>query len=301
MKAILVRDYGDVNQLIYGDAPDLKPGPGEVLIKMFATSINPIDWKLRRGDLKEWMPLTFPAILGRDLAGEVVALGDGVKARKVGDRVMGMVSHTYAEYVVCKAEDLAPIPANLSFEKAAALPLVVTTGAQLIEDGVRPRSGETVLVTGALGGVGRTAVHVAKQHGAHVIAGVKSEQKKDAEGLGAASIVALDDDSEIAALQELDAVADTVGQNVIAKIIPHIRKNGVLATVVGAPDAAKGRDIRVQQVFARSDSARLEQLAYDVATGKFSMPIRKQFKLSEIRRADTEAEAGGIGKIVLVA
>jgi NADPH:quinone reductase-like Zn-dependent oxidoreductase len=301
MKAVLVRDYGDVNQLVYGDAPDLKPGPGEVLVKMFATSINPVDWKLRRGDMKERMPLKFPAILGRDLAGEVVALGEGVKTRKVGDRVMGLVSHAYAEYVLCKAEDLAPIPANLSFEKAAALPLVVTTGAQLIEDGVLPRSGETVLVIGALGGVGRTAVHVAKQHGAHVIAGVKSEQRKDAEGLGAARIVALDDDSEIAALKELDAVADTVGKDVIAKIIPHIRKNGVLATVVGAPEAAKGRDIRVQQVFAHPDSARLEQLAYDVATGKFSMPIRKQFKLSEIRRADSEAEAGGIGKVVLVA
>ncbi|MGO8793866.1 MAG: NADP-dependent oxidoreductase [Candidatus Sulfotelmatobacter sp.] len=301
MKAILVRDYGDVNQLVYGDAPDLKPGPGEVLVKMAATSINPIDWKLRRGDMKERAPLKFPAILGRDLAGEVVALGDGVTSRKIGDRVMGLVNHAYAEYVVCKAEDLAPIPANLSFEKAAALPLVVTTGAQLIEDGVRPRSGETVLVTGALGGVGRTAVHVAKQHGAHVIAGVKSEQKKDAEGLGAASIVALDDDSEIAALKELDAVADTVGREVISKIIPHIRKNGVLATVVGAPEAAQGRDLRVQQVFAHPDSARLEQLAYDVATGKFSMPIRKQFKLSEIRRADSEAEAGGLGKVVLVA
>lgn len=301
MKAVLVRNYGDVNELIYGDAPDLKPGAGEVLVQMFATSINPIDWKLRRGDMKQWRPLQFPAILGRDLAGEVVALGEGVTSRKIGDRVMGLVNHTYAEYVVCKAEDLAPIPAELSYEKAAALPLVVTTGAQLIEEGVRPRSGETVLITGALGGVGRTAAHVAKQHGVHVIAGVKSEQKKDAEGLGAVKIVALDDDAEIATLPELDAVADTVGGEVIGKIIPHIRKNGVLASVVGAPEAAKGRDIRVEQVVSHSDPARLEQLAYDVATGKFSMPIRKQFKLSEIRRADTEAEAGGGGKIVLVA
>lgn len=301
MKAVLVRAYGDVNELVYGDAPDLKPGPGEVLVKMFATSINPIDWKLRRGDMKERVPLQFPAILGRDLAGEVVALGEGVTTRKVGDRVMGLVNHAYAEFVACKAEDLAPIPADLSFEKAAALPLVVTTGAQLIEDGVRPRSGETVLVTGALGGVGRTAVHVAKQHGARVIAGVKSSQKKDAEGLGAAGIVALDDDSEIAKLKELDAVADTVGGEAIAKIIPHIKKNGVLASVLGAPEAAQGHDIRVVPVFAHPDAGRLEQLAYDVAVGKFSMPIRGQFKLSEIRRADSEAEAGGMGKIVLVA
>ena len=149
MKAVLVHGYGDVNQLSYGDTPDLKPGPGEVLVRMAATSINPIDWKLRRGDLKAFMPLQFPAILGRDLAGEVVGLGDGVKTRKIGERVLGLVNHAYAEYVLCKADDLALIPSGLSFEQAAALPLVVLTGAQLIEKGIRPRSGETILITGS--------------------------------------------------------------------------------------------------------------------------------------------------------
>ncbi|MGD0164143.1 MAG: NADP-dependent oxidoreductase [Candidatus Sulfotelmatobacter sp.] len=301
MKAVLARGYGDVNQLSYGDTPDLKPGSGEVLVRMFATSINPIDWKLRRGDLKAFMPLQFPAILGRDLAGEVVGLGDGVKTRKIGDRVLGLVNHAYAEYVLCKAEDLALIPSGLSFERAAALPLVVLTGAQLIEKGVRPRSGETILITGAVGGVGRTAVHVARQHGAHVIAGVRSTQKKAAEGLGADRILALDNKSEIASLQELDAVADTVGHEVITALIPHIKKNGVLATVLGKPEAANGRDLRIEEIWAQPDSARLEQLAYEVAAGKFSIPIRREFKLSDIRYADPMAEKGGIGKIILVA
>lgn len=301
MKAVIVRGYGDVNQLFYGYVPDLEPGPGEVLVKMMATSINPIDWKLRRGDLKSLMPLQFPEILGRDLAGEVVALGEGVRTRKPGERVLGLVNRAYAEYVVCKADDLALMPAGLSFQQAAALPLVVLTGAQLIEKGVRPRSGETVLITGALGGVGRTAVHVARQHGAHVIAGVRSSQKKDAEGLGADRVVALDDKAEIAGLKELDAVADTVGHEVIASLIPHIKKNGVLATVLGRPEAASGRDLRVEEIWAQPDSARLEQLAHEVAAGKFSIPIRREFKLSDIRYADPEAEKGGIGKIVLVA
>ena len=118
MKAVLVRGYGDVNQLSYGDTPDLKPGPGEVLVRMAATSINPIDWKLRLGELKAFMPLQFPAILGRDLAGEVVGLGDGVKTRKIGERVLGLVNHAYAEYVLCKADDLALIPSGISFEQA---------------------------------------------------------------------------------------------------------------------------------------------------------------------------------------
>ena len=301
MKAILVRGYGDVNQLSYGDTPDLKPGPGEVLVKMVATSINPIDWKLRRGDMKSIMPLQFPAILGRDIAGQVAALGDGVKTRKIGERVLGLVNHAYAEYVVCKEEDLALIPAGLSFEQAAALPLVVLTGAQLIETGVKPRSGETILITGALGGVGRTAVHVAKQHGAHVIAGVRAAQKKEAEALGADRVLALDSKSDIASLKELDAVADTVGHEIIASLIPYIKKNGVLATVLGKPEAANGSDLRVEEIWAHPDSPRLEQLAQEVADGKLSIPIRKEFRLSEIRDADSMAEKGGIGKIILVA
>ena len=301
MKAVLVRGYGDVNELFYGDTPDLKPGPGEVLVRMAATSINPVDWKLRRGDLKAFMPLRFPAILGRDLAGEVVGLGDGVKTRKIGERVLGLVNHSYAEYVLCKAEDLALIPSGLSFEQAAALPLVVLTGSQLIEKGIRPRSGETVLITGAVGGVGRTAVHVARQHGAHVIAGVRSTQKKEAEGLGADRVLALDSKSEIASLNELDAVADTVGDEVIASLIPHIKKNGVLATVLGRPETANGRDLRIEEIWTQPDSARLEQLAHEVAAGKFSIPIRREFKLSDIRYAEPMAEKGGIGKIILVA
>jgi NADPH:quinone reductase-like Zn-dependent oxidoreductase len=211
------------------------------------------------------------------------------------------VNHAYAEYVLCKADDLALIPSGLSFEQAAALPLVVLTGAQLIEKGIRPRSGETILITGAVGGVGRTAVHVARQHGAHVIAGVRSTQKKEAEGLGADRILALDSKSDISSLKELDAVADTVGHEVITSLIPHIKKNGVLATVLGRPEAANERDLRIVEIWAQPDSSRLEQLAYEVAAGKFSIPIRREFRLSEIRDADPMAEKGGIGKIILVA
>ena len=302
MKAVLIRGYGDVNQLFYGDTPDLQPGRGEVLVRMSATSINPIDWKLRRGELKAFMPLQFPAILGRDLAGEVVGLGDGVESRKIGERVLGLVNHAYAEYVLCKENELALIPSGLTFEQAAALPLVVLTGAPAHRKGDQAEvRRNNILITGAVGGVGRTAVHVARQHGANVIAGVRSTQKKEAESLGADRILALDSKSEIASLKELDAVADTVGHEVIVSLIPHIKKNGVLATVLGKPEAANGRDLRVEEVFAQPDSLRLEQLAYEVAAGKFSIPIRQEFKLSDIQYAGPMAEKGGIGKIILVA
>ena len=299
MKAVLLHGYGDVNRLSYEDVSLPVPATGEVLVKTIAVSINPIDWKLRRGDLKEMMPLKLPTILGRDLSGEVVALGEGVTDLKIGDRVFGLVNHSYAEYVACKPEDLARTPDALDAIDAAALPLVLLTGAQVIEVGIHPRPGETILITGAMGGVGRTAVHVAKQHGVHVIAGVHASQKKEAEGLGADRVIALDDEKEISGLPELDAVADMVGHETIDRILPHIRKNGVLATVVGAPASAERRDLRVVPVWAQPNSARLEQLGREVAQGLFSIPISKNLKLTQICEAQKLAEKGGIGKIVL--
>jgi NADPH:quinone reductase-like Zn-dependent oxidoreductase len=299
MKAVLLHGYGDVSRLSYEDAPMPVPAAGEVLVKTIAVSINPIDWKLRRGDLKEMMPLEFPAILGRDLSGEVVALGEGASGLKVGERVFGLVNRSYAEYVLCKPEELARIPAELDGIDAAALPLVLLTGAQVIEIGIRPRSGEVILITGAIGGVGRTAVHVAKQHGAHVIVGVRSSQRAEAERLGADRVIALDDVKEVGSLPELDAVADMVGHEAIDRLLPHIRKNGVLATVLGAPASAAGRDLRVVPIWAHPDSARLEELGREVARGSFSIPISRKFKLSQIREAQQLAEKGGIGKIVL--
>jgi NADPH:quinone reductase-like Zn-dependent oxidoreductase len=299
MKAVLLRGYGDVGRLSYEDAPMPVPAIGEVLVKTIAVSINPIDWKLRRGDLKEMMPLEFPAILGRDLSGEVVALGEGASNLKVGERVFGLVNRTYAEYVLCKPEDVARTPDELDPINAAALPLVLLTGAQVIEIGIRPRPGEVILIAGAIGGVGRTAVHVAKQHGAHVIAGVRSSQRAEAERLGVDRVIALDDLKELAALPELDAVADMVGHEAIDRLLPHIRKNGVLATVLGAPASAAGRDLRVMAIWAQPDSARLEELGREVARGLFSIPIGKRLKLSQIREAQELAEKGGVGKIVL--
>jgi len=299
MKAVLLHGYGDVNQLNYEDAQMPVAAAGEVLVKTIAVSINPIDWKLRRGDLREMMPLEFPTILGRDLSGEVAALGEGVNGFEVGERVFGLVNRSYAEYVVCKPVDLAHTPENLDGIDAAALPLVLLTGAQVIELGVRPRPGEIILITGAIGGVGRTAVHVAKQHGAHVIAGVRSSQRAEAKSLGADRVIALDDLKEIAGLPELDAVADMVGHETIDRILLHIRKNGVLATVLGPPPSAEGRDLRVVPIWARPDSVRLEKLGREVARGLFSIPISKRLKLAQIREAQQLAENGGIGKIVL--
>lgn len=300
MKAVQLHAYGGVDQLFYEDVSKPKPGEGELLIQVVATSLNPIDWKLRRGDMKAVMPLHLPAILGRDVAGTVVSLGPGTQGFQPGERVMGLVNHAYAELLVAKPEALTRIPDGLDTEDAAALPLVVLTGAQLIEKGVQPKAGQTVLVTGAVGSVGRTAVYVAGKHGMKVIAGVKASQRKEAETLQADQVVAVDDDKEIAALGQVDAIADTVGRDVIQKLMLHIRPNGVLATVVGAPAGAEGKGFRVQPVWSQPDPKRLHELAEAVARGEFSVPIAKKMKLSQVREAQTMAEAGGISKILLI-
>jgi NADPH:quinone reductase-like Zn-dependent oxidoreductase len=300
MKAIRIHAYGEVDQLRLEEAPDPKPGPGEVLVRMAATSVNPIDYKIRSGAARERYPQVFPVILGRDLAGVVSGVGPGVTSLAVGDRVMGFVSHTYAELVVAKAGDLCSIPEHLEDQQAGAIPLVVTTGAQLIERAGKVQAGQTVLVIGALGGVGRTAVFVAKSHGAVVLAGVRKKEVADAQALGADQVVALDDDAALAHVPELDVLADTVNKDSTVKLLPRLKKDGILATVVGAPLQAKDYPIRVEGVMAQPDSARLRQLAEDVRAGRLKIPVGKVLPLSEIREAHRLAEKGGIGKIVLV-
>lgn len=297
MKAVLLEGYGDVDELQYGEAPNPHAGPGEVVVRVISTSVNPIDYKIREGAMKERMKLEFPVIIGRDLAGEVTETGEGVTKFKRGDLVMGLVDHTYAEYVAAKAGDLTRIPEGLDPLDAGVLPLVTETGAQLIETGVQPRKGETVLVTGAMGGVGRTAVFVAKQHGATVIAGVKRKQTGEADSLGADSIAAIDDEQGLSAIVELDAIADTVDGDTLKSLMGKLKKSGRLASVLGKPAAAGNVDVRA--VFAHPDPDRLYRLAEDFRHGRLKIPIARRMKLSEIREAHKAAQNGADGKIAL--
>jgi len=301
MKAVLLYEYGGPEQLRYEETATPKYGDDEVLVKMHATSVNPIDFKLRSGSAKKRMPLELPAILGRDLSGEVVEAGRAVSGFPKGMRVLALTHATYAEYEVAKADVLAPIPQALTFEQAGALPLVTQTGSQLIERAVKPKTGDTVLVTGALGGVGRTAVHVAHKHGARVLAGVRGSEKEEAAKLNVDGVVAIDSEEEISRLHDLDAIADTVGGATIQRLLKAIRKGGVLGSVLGQPEGAEKYEIRVEAFMAQSDASRLSQLAEDVARGEFSIPIARTMKLQDIQEAHRLAEQGGVnGKIVLI-
>lgn len=300
MRAVVIEEFGDVNKLQMEDVEDPEVGQGEVLVRVMATSVNPVDWKIRNGNSKDRNPAELPAILGRDLAGVVEKTGPSVIGFEKGMRVMALAAGTYAELTTVKADVLAPIPEKLSFEQAAALPLVLTTGAQLIERAIKVRHCQRVLVLGALGGVGRTAVHVALQHGAHVIAGVRGSQIEEAKNLPAHEVVAIDDEAELKKLRNLDAVADTVGGTAAHRAIKTLKPRGVFGTVLAPPKDAAKFDVQFRTMRAEPDASRLYQLADDVSRGSLVIPIAKVMPLDQIREAQQEAENGHPhGKIIV--
>jgi NADPH:quinone reductase-like Zn-dependent oxidoreductase len=299
MKAVLLTAYGDVDKLELRDLPDPKAGPNEIKVRMAGAGINPIDWKIRSGARKAAMPVEFPTIPGRDASGEVVEVGAGVTTFKVGARVMGVVRGGYAEFVIAPAGIWAEVPAKMDLVEAGALPLVLTTGGQLIEEALKPKQGDTVLVTGAAGGVGRTAVFVAKARGATVWAGILRSQKASAMQLGADHIVALDDDNEVGELPKLDGIADTVGGETIKKLFDHMKRGGTIASVVGEPEGAKERGLAVSAIVSHPDAKLLGALARAVADEKLVIPIARKLPLAEAGAAQKLAEKGAGGKVIL--
>ena len=302
MKAVVLHEYGGPDKLVYEDVPDPVPGQGEVLIRMAATSVNPIDFKLRSGTMKAFWPLELPTILGRDVAGIVREVGDGVSGFKPGDKVMGVGNKAYAELVVVAAKDLAFVPENLDLVKAAALPLVTQTGEQLITRAAKIQSGQTVLISGAVGAVGRSAVWAAKKAGAKVIAGVKKSQIKEAESLGADQVLALDDAAAIDKLGFIDAVADTVGGKTGQNLLGKVKQGGTYASVVGPPaNANMHPTVKIEALQSKPDAPMLRTMAEAVAAGRLVIPIDRMVPLADAAKAQAAAEKGGIGKILLLA
>jgi NADPH:quinone reductase-like Zn-dependent oxidoreductase len=302
MKAVVLHEYGGPDKLKYEDVPDPVANEGQVLVRMTATSVNPIDYKMRSGAAKDRFPLEFPAILGRDIAGIVREVGPRVTQFKPGDKVMGLGSKTYAELTVVEAKDLALVPDKLDLVKAAALPLVTLTGEQLMTRGAGIQSGQTVLVTGALGGVGRSAVWTAKKAGAKVIAGVRKSQVKQAAALGADQVLALDDAAAIEKLGFIDAVADTVGGETGQMLLAKVKQGGIFASVVGPPaNAGMHPTIKIEAIQAKPDAAMVRIMAEDVAAGRLVIPIDRMVPLADAGNAHTAAQKGGIGKILLLA
>jgi NADPH:quinone reductase-like Zn-dependent oxidoreductase len=308
MKAIVLHEYGPASNLKYEDVKDPKPATGEALVRVSATSINPADWLVRSGAVRDILPVAFPYIPGCDLAGTVVEVGEGVSGFEPGDRVMAATLRTYAELCTVKATALVKIPAGLEMATAAALPLVTATGDTLIRLGANVQPGQTVLITGALGSVGRSAVFAASQIGAKIIAGVRGKRLDEARQLpGVSEAIAIDDDAEIDKLGPLDCVADIVGGKLADKLLARVKPDGTFGCFPkqNPQDAALYPAVHINIVFGQVDpaatAAQVLRYAEAVRDGKLTIPIERIMPLAAAAEAQAIAEKGGVAKFVLFA
>ena len=303
MKAVRLQGYGGVDQLVYEEAPDPTPGPGEVLVRVRATSINPLDWKVRTGMMKDVMPIQFPFVLGSDIAGTVEAVGTGVTAFKAGDHVVGVAkSGSYAQLAVAAESSLVPLPAGLDETEAAALPVIGMTGAELVKTALEVKPGERLLVTGALGGVGRVAVQIAAADGVEVWAGVRGSQAKEAGELPTKGVLALDDEAAMkAAAGSFDAIVDTLGGKIAASTLSLLREGGRLATVVPPPPEVPA-DLKVtaKPHFMSPDAKILARLVKMQSEKKLSLPKVEKLPLQQAGEGHRLIQDRKAEKIVLV-
>lgn len=301
MKAIRLHSYGGPEKLVFEDAPDPVPGDGEVVIEVAAASVNPVDWKLRHGYIQAYYPLEMPSLIGNDVAGTVSAVGPGVSGFKVGEKVFGTVPiasryGSYAQRTLARVEEIGHLPAGLDFVQAAALPLAGTTGHNAVL-AAKAKAGDRVLVTGALGSVGRVAVFYARKAGAKVFAGVRKRQLEDAASLGA-SALALDDPEALRAAGPFDSIIETTGNMEVAgAMMAFLKPGGIFAAAAGAPPT-EGVDIAY--VPGRGPEALLLTIAEDAIRGDLVLSVARTMPMANAAAAHRTAEAGGAGKIVLV-
>ncbi len=306
MKAVNIYKYGGPDVLVYEDAPRPHPGEGEVLVRVHAAGINPVDWKIREGHLKEMLKHTFPLVLGWDVSGVVEVLGPGVKRFKVGDEIFSRPDISrdgaYAEYIVIRESEMALKPKTLDHIHAAALPLAGLTAWQTLFDAGGLSAGQRVLIHGAAGGVGHLAVQLAKWKGAHVI-GTASEKNHDfLRKLGVDQVIVYQTVRFEEAVQPVDVVLDTMGGEVQTRSWKVLRRGGILVSIASPPSAedAAAHGARQAFVFTQPNAAQLVEIAQLADEEKLKAIVETILPLSDATRGqELSQRAHTRGKIVL--
>ena len=302
MKAIRIHEFGDAATLKLENVPRMSIADHQLLVRIHDAGVNPIDWKIRQGYLKRAMPATFPMTIGQDFAGEVVDVGTAVTQFAVGDRVFGFAQGTYAEYAAAPASTVAAIPNTMDFATAAALPTAGSTALQIIRDVVTAKTGNTMLIHGAAGGVGSYASQMALNVGARVIGTATGADIEYLKSLGVEQVVDYKRERFEDTISGVDAVVDLVGGETLARSYSVVKKGGVLATTVQPIDesAVKRAGIRAVQVIMRRNAADLAELAQLVAKGAVKPRLGETMSLSQAREAQELSENGKTrGKVIL--
>jgi NADPH:quinone reductase-like Zn-dependent oxidoreductase len=306
MRAIVIHEFGGPEVLKLEDVPRPTPAADEVLIKVYATGVNPVDWKIREGARKEKFPTNFPLILGWDVSGVIEEIGNDIKNFKKGDEVYSRPdptrNGTYAEYVVVKADQVSLKPKSLDHVKAAAVPLAGLTAWQGLFDHGNLQPGEKVLIQGASGGVGTFAIQFAKWKGAYVIA-TSSEKNIDfLKQLGADEVIDYKKENFEDRLRNVDLVFDTIGAQTQKRSLQVLKNGGRLITTVKPENEkdAEEKNIHIEGYMARSYPEELEEIAKLIDEGKVSPVIGKIFTLEQAAEAQQLSKEGHVrGKIVL--
>ena len=306
MLAVRMHRYGGPDVLVYEEVPRPRPAQGELLIRVEAASVNPVDWKIREGYLREMLPHSLPLIMGWDVSGVVAATGPGVTRFKVGDEVFSrpdlLRDGTYAEYTVIREAEVAFKPASVDHLHAAAIPLAGITAWQSLIEAARLEPGQRVLIHGAAGGVGSYAVQLAKWRGAQVIATASSHNHDYLRGLGADEAVDYRRAGFEEAIGTVDVVFDTIGGETQERSWQMLKRGGTLVSIIAPPSADKAAAYGVRQafVFIQPDAAVLAELAKLVDNGNLRIYLEEVLPLAEARRAQEMSQGGHVrGKIVL--
>jgi NADPH:quinone reductase-like Zn-dependent oxidoreductase len=305
MKAMLLMGHGGPEMMKFGEAPDPKAGPGEVVVAIHAASVNGADPKVRRGNGRYKLD-KFPHIMGRDFSGVVSAVGPGVTDFKVGDAVFAVtdvgIEGTYAEKIAIKAAIVAKKPEGLSHAEAAALGLVSLTALTAIEDAAHLKAGETILIQGGAGGVAGFAVQLAKHLGAKVITTASAGNHAYVRSLGADQVIDYNAEDFTKIGPVCDVVFDTVGGNVRAGSYAVLKPGGKLVWIAPAPEGFKPprEDVETLRPDVKRDHAHLERLVALLKAGAVRPPAIHRYKLADAAEAHRVSEARHLqGKLVL--
>lgn len=312
MKAILLQNYGGLSALKIDEVPTPVPAAGEVLVKVKAFTISPLELKIRKGEAKMFVRRKLPMLMGVDFAGEVVAVGDAVQAFKVTDKVMGAIdpfkqSGPYAEYVVAKTDQLIPKPAELSFETASALPIAGASALSCLRDLGKLKSGQRVMILGAAGALGHLAVQLAKQMGASVTGVCRASNFEFVKGLGADEVIDYTVQNPFEETEAYDLIIDIVDRYTFKEARQALKKGGVFVNSVPGP--AKFLQVALNPFRSKTmallmlklTTSDLAWVTNQVKEGKLRLHLDKIYSgLESIYEATTNVEAGHVrGKLVI--
>ena len=306
MKAVVIHEYGGLEVLKYEDVQRPEPKEDQILVRVIAAGVNPVDGLIRSGMFAKHEKATFPMILGADIAGVVEKTGSKVTKFKAGDPVFAYASlksgGAYAEYALTTEREAAPKPKVLTYVEAAAVPVVALTAWQALVDTAKLSARQTVLIHGGSGGVGTFAIQIAKARGARVIATASTANQDLLKQLGADVAVDYTKQKFEDVAKDVDVVLDSIGKDTLARSYGVVRKGGFIVSLVARPDRAEldKRGIRGAALSVEPNSDELAEIGKLIDEGKIKVIVSQTFPLSEAIKAQEQVATGHTrGKIVL--